>query len=46
MEMAVFSSNAGAVAATGEAMIVAYDYGTKAKTALPADVVARIRALS
>ena len=27
-------------------MIVAYDYGTKAKTALPADVVARIRGLA
>ncbi len=46
MEMAVFSSNAGAIAATGEAKIVAYDYGAKAKTALPADVVARIRGLS
>lgn len=46
MEMAVFSANAGTIAATGEATIVAYDYGTKAKTALPAEVVARIRGLS
>lgn len=45
MEMALFSARTGGIAATGEALIVAFDYGAQKKTALPDDVVTAIAAL-
>jgi acyl-CoA thioester hydrolase len=45
LEHALWSRDAGRVAATGEAQIVAYDYVAKKKARLPDDVRARIDAL-
>lgn len=42
MEIALFSDAAGRVAATGEAVIVAYDYAAQKKASLPAAVRARL----
>lgn len=46
MEMAIFSPRIGAIAATGEALIVSFDYTAQKKTALPVDVVTAIAALA
>jgi acyl-CoA thioester hydrolase len=43
LEMSVYSARAGAVAATGDAVIVAYDYEAKRKAAVPAEVLERLR---
>ena len=45
MEMAIFSPRTGGIAATGEALIVAFDYSAQKKAPLPADVVTAIAAL-
>ncbi|HEY1101071.1 MAG TPA: thioesterase family protein [Myxococcota bacterium] len=45
MEMALFSTTRGFVVATGEALIVSFDYRTQTKAPIPDEVVAAIRAL-
>jgi acyl-CoA thioesterase FadM len=45
VEMALWSAREQAIAATGTALIVAYDYAKKCKAALPDDVRARLTSL-
>ena len=45
MEMAIFSPRIGTIAASGEALIVSFDYVAQKKAALPDDVVTAIAAL-
>jgi acyl-CoA thioester hydrolase len=45
MEYRIVSAKRGAVAAEGAGMIVAFDYAKQTKADVPADVVARIKAL-
>ncbi len=46
MEYRIVSGQRGAIAADGSGLIVAFDYAKQAKADLPAEVVAKLRALS